>query len=106
MRLRFGKLTTAINLNNSFLAVAIGTGIPGGLLWFGWPAFLGRFAVWRLSGTDAFEARFLLLAVLVFGLRMGLDNDMQNYTLEQFLLVFGLLMPRAHAANRTIAEDP
>lgn len=93
LRLRFGNLSTNTGLNNSFLTIAIGTGIPGALLWLGWFGALAQFTVSRFSGPRAFEARFLLLIVLAFGVRMGLDNVMQNYTLEQFMYFSGLLAP-------------
>lgn len=95
LRLRFGKLTTVTGLNNSFLTIAVGTGIPGAIIWLGWFVSMGRLALSAAHGVRAFEARFLLLLLLVFGVRMGLDNDMQNYTLEEFLFFVGLLLPLA-----------
>ncbi len=97
LRLRFGPLSNDIGLNNSLLTIAIGAGIPGAILWLDMFAFVGWFSVLRLSGAYAFEARFLFLVVLAFGVRMAVDNDMQNYTLEQFLYFVGLLMPLAAA---------
>lgn len=92
LQLRFGKLAGATGLNNSLITIAIGTGIPGVILWLTWFASVGRLAVSRFTGPRAFEARFLLLIILAFGVRMGLDNEMQNYTLEQFLYFLGLLV--------------
>ena len=93
--LRFGSLSKVIGLNDSLLTIAIGAGIPGVALWLGLFVSVGWFGISRLSGARAFEARFLFLIVLAFGVRMAVDNDMQNYTLEQFLYFLGLLMPLA-----------
>ena len=57
----------------------------------GWFFSLGKFAVRYFSGPTAFYARFLLLVVSAFGVRMAMDNVMQNYTLEQVLYFVGLL---------------
>lgn len=101
LRLRFGKMATTTGLNNSLITIAIGTGVPGVILWLGWFASIGKLAVSQFSGARAFEARFLLLIVLAFGVRMGLDNEMQNYTLEQFLYFVGLLAPLAVISRGT-----
>ena len=95
LQLRFGSLSNDIGLNDSLLTIAIGAGIPGAALWLGMFVSVGWFSVSRLSGAHAFEARFLFLVVLAFGVRMAVDNDMQNYTLEQFLYFLGLLIPLA-----------
>ena len=95
LTLRFGKLANAIEPNNSILNMAVGAGIPGALLWVGEFVSLGRVAALRLRGASAFESRFLLLIVLAFGLRMFVDNDMQNYTLEQVCFFVGFLLPLA-----------
>ncbi len=95
LQLKFGSLSTDIGLNNSLLTIAIGAGIPGAALWVGWLATVARFSATRLSGAGAFAARFLFLIVVAFAVRMAVDNDMQNYTLEQFLFFVGLLMPLA-----------
>lgn len=105
LRLRFGDIATTAGLNNSLLTVAIGTGIPGVLLWLGWFWSMARFCLARFSGEHAFSARFSLLIVLAFGVRMCLDNVMQNYTLEQFMFFMGLLLPLSTGRPpRTIGE--
>lgn len=91
LMLRYGSLTGDTGLNNSLITIGIGTGIPGLALWLGWFISLGRFSLKRFSGPRAFYARFLLLIILAFGIRMAMDNVMQNYTLEQVLYFFGLL---------------
>lgn len=91
LKLRYGSLSGDTGLNNSLLTIGIGTGIPGLVLWMGWFLSLGKFAVRYFSGPAAFYARFLLLVVLAFGVRMAMDNVMQNYTLEQVLYFVGLL---------------
>ena len=91
LRLRYGNLSGDTGLNNSLITIGIGTGIPGLVLWMGWFFSLGKFAVRYFSGPTAFYARFLLLVVSAFGVRMAMDNVMQNYTLEQVLYFVGLL---------------
>ena len=99
LRLRFGDAATTMGLNNSLLTVAIGTGIPGTLLWLGWFWSMARFSFTRVTGKHAFAARFSLLIILAFGVRMCLDNVMQNYTLEQFMFLVGLLFPLSLGAG-------
>lgn len=105
LRLRFGKMVGTTGLNNSLITIAIGTGVPGVILWLGWFTSIGRLATSQFSGAHAFEARFLLLIILAFGVRMGLDNEMQNYTLEQFLYFVGLLASLA-VTSRGAGEQP
>lgn len=105
LHLRFGNLADTSSLNNSFLTIAIGTGIPGALLWLGWFFSLGRFSARHAHRDGGFISRFLLLIVLAFGFRMGIDSDMQNYTLEQFLFFVGLLMPLALRGPRNTGPE-
>lgn len=104
LRLRFGHAATTMGLNNSLLTVAIGTGIPGTLLWLGWFWSMARFSLSRITAAHAFAARFSLLIVLAFGIRMCLDNVMQNYTLEEFMLFIGLLFPLSLGADAPYRE--
>lgn len=91
LRLRYGNLSGDTGLNNSLITIGIGTGVPGLVLWVGWFFSLVRFAMRYFAGPTGFYARFLFLVVLAFGVRMAMDNVMQNYTLEQVLYFVGLL---------------
>ena len=105
LRLKFGSLSTDIGLNNSLLTIAIGTGVPGAAIWLCWLGSVVRFSAVRLSGSGAFAARFLFLIVMAFAVRMAVDNDMQNYTLEQVLFFIGLLMPLAASGENGYAAQ-
>ena len=105
LRLKFGSLSTDIGLNNSLLTIAIGTGVPGAAIWLCWLGSVVRFSAARLSGSGAFAARFLFLIVMAFAVRMAVDNDMQNYTLEQVLFFIGLLMPLAASGENGYAAQ-
>lgn len=100
LRLKYGSLVGDTGLNNSLITIGIGTGIPGLALWLAWFFSMGKLAIHNFSGHGAFYARFWLLIILSFGIRMAMDNDMQNYTLEQFLYFIGLLCPLASGVVR------
>ena len=102
IKAKFGAISRVEGPNNSLLDIAVGSGVIGVTLWLGWIFSLGRMVSVRIHGvvdSDAFAARFLLLIVLSFGIRMAMDSDMQNYTLEQFCFAIGLLAPLAIREN-------
>jgi hypothetical protein len=98
IRAMFGAISRVNGPNDSLLDIAVGSGVIGVTLWLGWLFSLGRMMAARINGamdSGVFAARFLLLIVLSFGVRMAVDSDMQNYTLEQFCFMVGLLAPLA-----------
>ena len=98
IKAKFGAISRVNGPNDSLLDIAVGTGVIGVTLWLGWFFSLGRMMAARINDaadSSAFAARFLFLVVLSFGVRMAVDSDMQNYTLEQFCFMIGLLAPLA-----------
>lgn len=103
IKAKFGAISRVNGPNDSLLDIAVGSGVVGVSLWLGWFFSLGRMMVGHINGSadsGAFAARFLLLIVLSFGVRMAVDSDMQNYTLEQFCFTIGLLAPLAIGGGR------
>lgn len=109
IKARFGAISRVNGPNDSLLDIAVGSGVIGVTLWLGWFFSLGRMMVARINSaadSDALAARFLLLIVLAFGVRMAVDSDMQNYTLEQFSFMIGLLAPLATSKSKAQAPCP
>lgn len=87
--------------HSGLLDMAIGTGVPGVLLWI---AFLGSLA-WlglrRFLVTGTYAGLALLFVTLDFSTRLLLDSMTKDHMLQQFMLVVGLLAAQAAGASRS-----
>jgi O-antigen ligase len=87
--------------HSGLLDIAIGTGVPGVVLWI---AFLGSLA-WlglrRFLDTGNYAGLALLFVVLDFSTRLLLDSVTKDHMLQQFMLVTGLLAVLAAGASRS-----
>jgi len=86
--------------HSGLLDLAIGTGVPGIILWLGFLASLGYLAWKQYRHTRSFAALLLLLLLLDFGARMFLDSIIRDHMLQQFMFLVGL------AAVMMVAEGP
>lgn len=87
--------------HSGVLDLAIGTGVPGILLWFAFLVSLARVALWHIHGPRAFAALALLLIVLDYSTRMFLDSTIKDHMLQQFMLVTGLLAVHVAGSSRS-----
>lgn len=77
--------------HSGFIDLAVGTGIPGALLWLG---FLGSLVVlgWRrFRQTHDYCALALLLFVTGYSVRMVLDSIIRDHMLQMFLFLAAFL---------------
>ena len=75
--------------HSGLLDFAIGTGVPGTLLWLGFFVSLMRLA-WKRSRTAHNHAAILLMLLLLdFGARMFMDSIIRDHMLQQFMLLVG-----------------
>jgi O-antigen ligase len=75
--------------HSGLLDLAIGTGVPGTLLWLGFFVSLMRLA-WKRSRTAHNHAAILLMLLLLdFGARMFMDSIIRDHMLQQFMLLVG-----------------
>lgn len=89
MNMKYGMRTG--HSHSGILDLAIGTGVPGVLLWFAFLISLVWLALRRIHGPRAFAALALLLIVLDYSTRMFLDSIIKDHMLQQFMLLTGLL---------------
>jgi hypothetical protein len=75
--------------HSGLLDLAIGTGVPGTLLWLGFFVSLMRLAWKRSRATHSHAAILLMLLLLDFGARMFLDSVIRDHMLQQFMLLAG-----------------
>lgn len=90
--------------HSGVLDLAIGTGVPGILLWFAFLASLAWLALRHIHGPRAFAALSLLLIVLDYSTRMFLDSTIKDHMLQQFMLVTGLLAIHVAGTSRSKAH--
>ena len=86
--------------HSGLLDLAIGTGVPGTLLWLGFFVSLMRLAWKRARATHSHAAILLMLMLLDFGARMFLDSVIRDHMLQQFLFLTGV------AAVMMVTEGP
>lgn len=86
--------------HSGLLDFAIGTGVPGALLWLGFFVSLMRLAWKRSRATHSHAAILLMLLLLDFGARMVVDSVIRDHMLQQFLFLAGL------AAIMMVTEGP
>ena len=75
--------------HSGLLDLAIGTGVPGTLLWLGFFVSLMRLAWKRARATHNHAAILLVLLLLDFGARMVVDSVIRDHMLQQFMLLVG-----------------
>ncbi len=75
--------------HSGLLDLAIGTGVPGVVLWLGFLAGLGHVAWKQYRQAPSFAALLLLLLSLDFGARMVVDSVIRDHMLQQFMLLAG-----------------
>jgi O-antigen ligase len=75
--------------HSGLLDFAIGTGVPGTLLWLGFFVSLMRLAWKRSRAAHSPVAILLMLLLLDFGARVFLDSVIRDHMLQQFMLLVG-----------------
>lgn len=75
--------------HSGLLDLAVGTGVPGVILWLGFLASLGYVAWKQYRQNPSFAALLLLLLSLDFGTRMLVDSVIRDHMLQQFMLLAG-----------------
>ncbi len=89
VEMKYGQRTS--HSHSGLVDLAVGTGIPGTLLWLG---FLGSLFVlgWRrFRQTHDYYALVLLLFVTGYGVRMVLDSLIRDHMLQMFLFLTAFL---------------
>ena len=89
VEMKYGQRTS--HSHSGLIDLAVGTGIPGTLLWLG---FLGSLAAlaWRsFRRTRDYCALALLLLVTGYGTRMVLDSIIRDHMLQMFLFLAAFL---------------
>jgi O-antigen ligase len=81
--------------------MAIGTGIPGVLLWTAFLGSLAWFGLRRFLDTRNYAALALFFVILDFSTRLLLDSVTKDHMLQQFVLVTGLLAVQTAGASRS-----
>lgn len=87
--------------HSGLLDIAIGTGIPGAVLWIAFLASLAWFGWRRFLVTENYAGLALMFVTLDFSTRMLLDSVTKDHMLQQFMLVTGLLAVQAVGASRS-----
>ena len=77
--------------HSGMLDLAIGTGIPGALLWLGFLLSLVYLAFRRFNTSGSYYAILLFMVILDFGARMMVDSIIRDHMLQQFLFLIGLI---------------
>lgn len=83
--------TRAAHAHNGYLDFALAVGLPGLLLWLVFLALLLKAGFDSLRLGDMSSVALILL-VVAFGFRSGLDTTMRDHILEEFLFFVGLFL--------------
>ena len=78
--------------HNSYLDLGLATGFPGLLLWVAFLFALAWYGLRSYRETHSPYAMALILVVLGYLLRGGLDSIFRDHMIEQFMLCVGVLM--------------
>lgn len=87
--------------HSGLLDIAIGTGVPGVVLWIAFLGSLAWFGLRRFLVIETYAGLALLFVTLDFSTRMLLDSVTKDHMLQQFMLVAGLLAVQAAGASRS-----
>jgi len=87
--------------HSGLLDIAIGTGVPGALLWIAFLTSLFWLGLRRFRVTGTYAGLALVFVVLDFSTRLLLDSVTKDHMLQQFMLVAGLLAAQAAGASRS-----
>ncbi len=77
--------------HSGLIDLAVGTGLPGTLLWLGFLGSLLVFGWRRFRDTHDYCALALLFLVTGFGVRMVLDSTIRDHMLQMFLFLAAFL---------------
>lgn len=96
--------------HSGLIDLAIGTGIPGTLLWLGFLGSLFTLGWRRFRQTHGYCALALVLLVTGYGFRMLVDSTIRDHMLQMFLFLAAFLAVAATAgppsrASRTPASS-
>ena len=86
--------------HNSYLDLGLATGFPGLLLWVAFLSALAWYGLKRYQETGSPYAMALILVVVEYLLRGGLDSIFREHMLEEFMLCVGLLMGAIDVRSR------
>jgi O-antigen ligase len=78
--------------HNSYLDFGLATGFPGLLLWVAFLSALACYGVKRYQETGSPYAMALILVLVGYFLRGGLDSIFREHMLQEFMLCVGLLI--------------
>jgi hypothetical protein len=78
--------------HNSYLDLGLATGFPGLVLWVVFLSVLAWYGLKRYRETGSPYAMALILVVVGYSLRGGLDSIFREHMIEEFMLSVGLLM--------------
>jgi hypothetical protein len=93
----YGK-TIAAHSHNGYLDFALAVGVPGVVIWVSFLILLLRAGMVSFkAGTVSSVA--LLLLVVGFALRSGLDSTLRDHILEEFLFISGLFLSVADVSD-------
>ena len=76
--------------HSGILDLAIGTGIPGVLLWLGFLGSLFYAGYRRFATSGNYHSLLLMFLIADFGSRMVVDSIIRDHMLQQFLFLVGL----------------
>jgi O-antigen ligase len=91
--------------HNGYLDFGIATGFPGLLLWVSFVVAMAWYGFRRYRQTGSPYAAALVLLVVGYLLRGGLDSIFREHMLEQFLLFAGLLMGAPDVQSEERSHD-
>jgi len=95
--------------HSGLIDLAVGTGVPGTLLWLGFLASLMTLAWRSFRKTSDYCALALLFLVTGYGIRMVLDSIIRDHMLQMFLFLAAFLAVIAAgqlARQRALAAAP
>ncbi len=88
--------------HSGLIDLAVGTGVPGTLLWLGFLASLAVSGLRNFRRTGDYCALTLLFLVSGYGVRMVLDSIVRDHMLQMFLFLAAFLAVLAAGAQRRL----
>ncbi len=93
VRKKYGENSS--HSHSGLIDIAVGTGIPGALLWLGFLASLAALGWRHFRRTHDYCALALFLLVTGYGTRMVLDSIIRDHMLQMFLFLAAFLTAAA-----------